>query len=124
MKKLYALILLSPMMLNGVSQPIGERIEFEEESYLELIGRGTAKPSNKKQYADLLKKVEEAKAESEAKEVEAYAILKQDELKKSAEQLAGELKSTLELIEDDEFKSLLKLDNFGIASETVETEED
>ena len=120
-------VLLAPLVKGDDSFPVGKELDFTDEEAIALVVQGSAKPKNKKTYETALKKLETAKAEQEELEVKAYAILKQKELKESAEQLAKELVSTLELIEDEEFKSLLKLDSFGIVSETTteetETEE-
>ena len=114
MKKLFSLILLSPMMLGKESLPIGKEVEFEQNDYLALIDRGVAKPKNKKQYTSLKDKVEKEKLQKEELKVRAYAIEKQTELKQSANQLAMELKSLFELIEDAEFKTLLLHNSFFI----------
>ena len=116
------IILLMPLTTTNGSFALGHELDVEEHVAIRYVKKKIAKPKNKKTYETTLKKLETEKAEQEELEVKAYAILKQTELKESAEQLAKELVSTLELIEDEAFKSLLKLDSFGIVSETT-TEE-
>ena len=110
------------VVLSGADESIGigEERNVDDAVAVRYIDKGIAKAKNKKEYEKALKVLAEKEAEEEELKVKAYAILKQDELKESAEQLAKELQSTLELIEEEEFKSVLLLENFGIVSSRVE----
>lgn len=90
--------------------------DFSPEIAIKLIDGGIAKPKVKKEYVELKAKLEASKVVEEENRVKAYAIMKQDELKESVELLKKELESTLELIDDDEFKQ-----EFGSKLDVVKT---
>ena len=112
--------LIAPMVKGEESFAVGKILDYSDEDAIALIDQGTAEPKNKKQYHEAKAKIAKALEVEEELKVKAYASLKQDELKESAEQLAKELQSTLELVEDAEFKSVLLLENFGIVSDVTE----
>ncbi len=103
------IVLLTPLIVDGVSLSIGEEHSFKIIDALTMIERGIAKAKDIKKYEEALKKVEEKKREIEERKIRAYAVLKQDKLKESAIHLADELKNTLELIEDKEFTTSFQL---------------
>lgn len=62
------------------SYKINDEESLERDQYLGLIGDGTAKPKDPKQYAELLEEVEKEKKSLLEVEVESAAILKKEQL--------------------------------------------
>jgi len=110
------IVLLQPIIKGKETFNIGQKLTFPDSDAITLIQRGIAKPFIKKEYNTLLEKVKKAQELEEQNKIKAYAIMKQQQLKESAKVLAEELQNTFELIADDEFRSLLLMEHFGIVS--------
>ena len=94
-----------------------DEAEIKDDEALRLIEAGIAKPKNKKEYEKLKKESLALKEKKEQLQMEAYATLKQKELKASALEYAESLKSTLEMIQDEEFTSRLDLNSLNKKTE-------
>lgn len=76
--------MLKILFLQGMSGDIvfriDDKVDFENEEAIRLIDAGIAKPTNKKAYEEVLKKIKEKESKDKEKEEKASALLHKEEL--------------------------------------------